>query len=108
MAEESVFRGVIEFLGKIGVYDVILPFLLVFTIIFAILEKTRVLGTEEIDGKKYSKKNINAMVAFVMSFLVVASTKLVAVINILRISVIPEVQVVFALVVVLVLFVLFV
>lgn len=81
MAEETVFRGVIEFLAKIGVYDVILPFLLIFTIVFAILEKTRVLGTEEIEGKQYSKKNINAMVAFVASFLVVASTKLVSAIN---------------------------
>jgi hypothetical protein len=81
MAEETVFRGVIEFLDKIGVYDVILPFLLVFTIVFAILEKTRVLGTEEIEGKKYPKKNIDAMVSFVISFLVVASTKLVSAIN---------------------------
>lgn len=81
MAEETVFRGVIEFLYKIGVYDVILPFLLIFTIVFAILEKTRILGTEEIDGKHYPKKNIDAMVSFVASFLVVASTKLVAAIN---------------------------
>ena len=35
MAEESAFRGVIEFFGVIGVYDIVLPFLLVFTIVFA-------------------------------------------------------------------------
>jgi hypothetical protein len=81
MAEESVFRGVIEFFGELGIYDVVLPFLLVFTIIFAILEKTKILGVEEIEGRRYSKKNINAIIAFVISFLVVASTKLVAVIN---------------------------
>jgi len=81
MAEESVFRGVLVFFNKIGIYDVVLPFLLVFTIVFAILDKTRVLGTEEIGGKKYSKKNLNAIAAFVTAFLVVASTKLVAVIN---------------------------
>ncbi|MBW2977659.1 hypothetical protein KY331_02330 [Candidatus Woesearchaeota archaeon] len=81
MAEETVFRGIVGFLEQIGVYDVILPFLLVFTIVFAILEKTKVLGTETIEGKKYTKKNINAMVAFVISFLVVASTKLVSAIN---------------------------
>ena len=28
---ESVFRGMIEFFGDIGIYDVVLPFLLVFT-----------------------------------------------------------------------------
>ncbi|MEK6940113.1 MAG: hypothetical protein AABX31_05280 [Nanoarchaeota archaeon] len=78
MVEESAFRGMIAFLNKLGVYDVILPFLLVFTIIFAILEKTKIFGTEK-DGM--TKKNINAMVAFVIGFLVIASTKLVGVIN---------------------------
>ncbi len=78
---ESVFRGAIEFFNELGIYDVVLPFLLVFTIVFAILDKTRILGTELIDGKKYPKKNINAIVAFVIAFFVVASTKLVAVIN---------------------------
>ncbi len=81
MVQESVFRGVITFMGKIGVYDVILPFLLVFTIMFAILEKTKVLGVEKIDGRETTKKNLNSIVAFVISFLVIASTKLVAVIS---------------------------
>ena len=79
--KESAFREVIGFLDDIGIYDVVLPFLLVFTIMFAILEKTRLFGTDEVEGKKYTKKNINAMVAFVSSFFVVASTQLVEVIN---------------------------
>ncbi|MBR9683222.1 hypothetical protein GOV03_01660 [Candidatus Woesearchaeota archaeon] len=81
MVEENVFRSAITFLDKLGVYDVILPFLLIFTIMFAILEKTKVLGVEKIDGKDLTKKNLNAMVAFVVSFLVIASTELVGVIN---------------------------
>ncbi|MFA6462068.1 MAG: hypothetical protein WCV90_07430 [Candidatus Woesearchaeota archaeon] len=81
MVEESIFRGVIIFLDKIGVYDIILPFLLVFTIVFAILEKTKVLGIEKIDGKDTTKKNINAIVAFCISFLVIASTQLVSLIS---------------------------
>lgn len=81
MAQESVFRGVVGFFVDLGIYDVVLPFLLVFAIVFAILEKTKVLGTEEVEGKKYTKKNLNAIVAFVISFFVVASTKLVRVIN---------------------------
>lgn len=81
MVEETIFRGVITFLGKIGVYDIILPFLLIFTIMFAILEKTKILGVEKIEGREITKKNLNAMVSFVVSFLVIASTKLVAVIN---------------------------
>src|SRR3989338_8993151 len=81
MAQESVFRGIILFLEKVGVYDVILPFLLVFTIMFAILEKTKVLGTEKFGDKPYPKRNLNAMAAFVIGFFVIASTQLVALIN---------------------------
>jgi hypothetical protein len=84
MVDQSVFRGSIEFLERLGVYDVVLPFLLVFSIMFAVLEKTRVFGTEEMgDNKdrKVTRKNINAMVAFVMSFLVIASSKMVGWIN---------------------------
>ncbi|MBI2145922.1 hypothetical protein HYU22_01105 [Candidatus Woesearchaeota archaeon] len=81
MVEESGFRSAIGFLGKLGVYDVILPFLLVFTIVFAILEKTKILGMEKVGEREITKKNLNAMVAFVVAFLVIASTQLVAVIN---------------------------
>lgn len=77
----SAFRDVIEFFEEIGLYDVVLPFLLVFTIVFAILEKTRVFGSEEIDGKQYSKKNLNAITSFVMAFFVIASSKLVEIIT---------------------------
>ncbi|PIU72566.1 hypothetical protein COS79_02270, partial [Candidatus Woesearchaeota archaeon CG06_land_8_20_14_3_00_33_13] len=81
MVEQSVFRGTIDFFGRLGIYDVILPFLLVFTIVFAILEKTKIFGMEEIEGKKYPRKNLDAMVAFVIAFFVIASSKLVEVIT---------------------------
>ncbi len=76
-----MFRGIIQFFDQIGIYDVVLPFILVFTIIYAILEKTRIFGTEEIDGTKYTKKNLNSMTAFTISFLVIASSKLVAIVT---------------------------
>ncbi len=75
------FRIVIEFFDKLGMYDVVLPFLLVFTVVFAILEKSKIFGTEKIGDKEYTRKNINAMVAFVIGFIFVASTQAVAVIN---------------------------
>ena len=74
---QSVLGNVLEFFVRIGIYDVVLPFILVFTIVFAILEKTKVLGTEEIDGKKHTKRNLNAMAAFTIGFLVIASSRLV-------------------------------
>lgn len=77
----SVFRGTIDFMNQLGVYDVILPFLLIFTIVFAILEKTRLFGTEEIEGIKYTKKNLNAMASFVIAFFVIASSQLVEIVT---------------------------
>jgi hypothetical protein len=77
----SAFRGVLEFFVRLGIYDVVLPFLLVFTLVFAIMEKSRVLGVEKTADGEFTRKNLNAMVAFVTSFLVVASSRLVAVIN---------------------------
>ena len=77
----SPFSTGIQFLDRLGVYEVLLPFLLVFTIVFAILEKTKIFGTETVNGSEYSKKNLNSLFAFVTSFLVVASSRLVAAIN---------------------------
>src|SRR3989344_8286450 len=80
---DSVFRSSIDFFGKIGIYDVILPFLLVFTIVFAILEKTAIFGREKPkEGtEEITRKNLNAMAAFVMAFFVVASSRLVGIVT---------------------------
>ncbi len=78
---ESLFRGTIEFLDQVGMYDVVLPFLLVFTIVFAILEKTKIFGINKVNGKEVTKKNLNSIFAFVLSFLVIASTRIVSIIN---------------------------
>lgn len=58
-----VFQEFIAILDAWGVTDVLLPFILVFTIVFATLQKTKILG----DGKK----NYNVMVALVMGLGVV-------------------------------------
>lgn len=77
----SVFREALLFLNDIGVYDVVLPMLLIFSIVFAILEKTKIFGEEKMNGQNVTRKNINAMVAFVCAFFVVASAQLVATIH---------------------------
>ena len=74
---DSTFRETLGFLDKLGVFDVVLPFLLVFTITFAILEKTRVFGTEVVDGKTYTKKNLNSLASFAIAFFAIASAKVV-------------------------------
>ena len=77
----SDFRETIGFLNELGLYDVVLPFLLVFTISFALLEKTRVLGSDEVENVKHSKKHLNSLASFVISFFVVASSRLVEIIT---------------------------
>ncbi len=77
----STFQNAVAFMINLGVYDVVLPFLLVFTLVFALLEKTKVLGVEKHGSETYTKKNLNAMIAFVTGFLIIASTELVRVIN---------------------------
>jgi hypothetical protein len=81
----SVFRDSLVFFDQVGLYDVVLPFLLVFTLVFGILEKSKIFGEEksgEKDKGKVTRKNLNAMVAFVVGFFVVASAQLVSLINI--------------------------
>jgi hypothetical membrane protein len=77
----SPFSTGIQFLDRLGVYEVLLPFLLIFTLVYAVLEKSRIFGMEKIGDNEYPKKNLNSMFAFVVSFLVVASSRLVATIN---------------------------
>lgn len=77
MADPTVLGNVLLFFQRIGIYDVVLPFLLTFTLVFAIFEKSKILGTEKIDDVTYTKKNLNAMAAFVIAFMVIASSKLV-------------------------------
>lgn len=72
---DSTFRQTFDWLNNIGVLDVILPFLLIFTITFAILEKTKVFGVESVDGKTYTKKNLNSLASFAISFFAVASAQ---------------------------------
>lgn len=77
----SPFATGIQFLDRLGVYEVLLPFLLIFTLVYAILEKSKIFGTEKIGEVEMTKKNLNSMFAFVTSFLVVASSRLVAAVN---------------------------
>lgn len=57
------FERLVESLEKIGFVDVLLPFLLIFTVIFAVLDKTKILGE--------GKRNMNVGLAFVFALLVV-------------------------------------
>jgi hypothetical protein len=77
----SPFRETIDFFETIGLFDVVLPFLLVFTVVFALLERTKVFGVEKVEGKEYTKKNLNAIASFVIALFVVGSSELVEIIT---------------------------
>ncbi len=78
MATPSPLANAIQFFQNFGLFDVVLPFLLIFTIVFAILEKTMILGSEGTSKEnRKPKKNLNSMVAFVIALLSVASNKVV-------------------------------
>jgi glucan phosphoethanolaminetransferase (alkaline phosphatase superfamily) len=63
----------IYFLEDLGFFDIILPFLLTFVIVYAVLEKTKILGKTE---KDKPKTNVNAMLAFVVALFVVATKQI--------------------------------
>ncbi len=66
---QDIFRLLVE----VGLIDVILPFVLVFTITYGILQRTKVLGTNR----------ASAMVAFTLGFFTVLTANLLNIINIM-------------------------
>ncbi len=59
----STFEGLILELESYGIFEIVLPFLLVFTLIFAVLQRIKLFG----DGKK----SINIVVALIMGILTI-------------------------------------
>jgi len=78
----TALGSAIEFLQDFGFFDVILPFLLVFTIVFGILEKTKIFGVEKVGDKEYPKKSVNSMIAFTIGFFVIAAKEVVQAIQV--------------------------
>lgn len=63
VAEAFKLEGFARVLERWGVTEALLPFLLIFVIVYAILQKTKILGED--------KKNLNIVVAIVVGLLVV-------------------------------------
>lgn len=81
VVDETVFEGIISFMRDLGFFKVLLPFLLSFVLVYAILDKTKVLGTEDGKDDGDPKRSINAIVALCIGLFVVGSQLVVAVIN---------------------------
>jgi hypothetical protein len=75
---QTVFEGVISFMRDLGFFKVIIPFLVSFTLVYAIFDKTAVLGLEK-NGEP--KRSLNAMIAFSVALFVVGTEIVVGIIN---------------------------
>jgi len=73
----SLLGNALELLNNYGFFDVLLPMLLIFTIFYAILAKTGILG----DSEKSHVKIINSIVSIAAGFLFVTQTDLVKILN---------------------------
>ena len=82
------FGQVVAFMQEAGFYSYLLPFLLVFAILFALLEKTKVLGKE--------KTNINVLVALLIGLLLITQTNIILTIN----GFLPQVSLIFVVILV--------
>jgi hypothetical protein len=63
MAYYGYFQNAVAQLDALGLTDVLLPFFLIFTIVFAILQRTHLLGE--------NRKNFNVIIALVIAFAVI-------------------------------------
>lgn len=71
-------KDVLIVMEQIGFTQVILPFIIVFTVVFAVLQRSNVLG---VTAKGKPKANLNAMVAFVLAFFVLIMVRTLNVIT---------------------------
>ena len=69
----SYLSDFVSSLADIGVYEIALPFLLIFTLVFAILQKSKILGKDA--------KNLNVVVALIIGLVFIRNQYLVALIN---------------------------
>jgi hypothetical protein len=60
----EAIRNIFVFLERLGLVDVLLPFVLIFAVTFGIFEKVKVFGE--------GKRNVHILVSFAMSFMVVS------------------------------------
>lgn len=79
------FSEIISNLEDMGFYDVFLPFILVYVVVFAILEKSGIFAKGDSDKQS---KNVNAVIAFVFGLFFVASIQTVKYIQSLIVNIV--------------------
>ncbi|MDD5182270.1 MAG: hypothetical protein PHC66_03810 [Candidatus Nanoarchaeia archaeon] len=77
MVDESIILGGIKTLRTLGFFDFLLPFLLFFAVIYAILAKSKIFESEP--GKE--RRDINAVVAFVIAMIATTTSWVLLALN---------------------------
>lgn len=80
-SQTTPLDGAVQFLKDFGFFNVVLPFLLIFAIVFGILEKTKIFGTEKVKNEDIPRRNLNSIVSFCIAFFVVAASNVVGIIQ---------------------------
>ena len=73
----SPLTNALEFAQNFGFFETVIPFILVFALVYGILRFTKVLG----DPDKARTNAINVVISFAISFLVIATTNIVSMIR---------------------------
>lgn len=79
------FGAVIQNLKNIGFYDVFLPFILVYVVVFGVLEKSQIFAKSDNDSQS---RSINMVISFVFGLFVVASIQTVKYIQSLIVNIV--------------------
>ena len=72
------FREMVDWLKDMGFFDIVLPFLLVYAICYAVLEKSRIFYINKGGEEDKSLKNISMIVSFVFGLFAVASLQFIS------------------------------
>jgi|APSaa5957512535_1039671.scaffolds.fasta_scaffold21248_3 hypothetical protein len=70
-------RSLFYELESMGFYEYVLPFMLVFVVVFAILEKTKIFGKVGDGDNPAAKTNINVVVSLIIGFLILSEPAII-------------------------------
>ncbi len=75
------FVSALEILRRLGFFDIVLPTFLVYAVVYGILDRTLIFGEVEKGNKKYPKKELNSVVAFVIALLFIGAANVLGVMS---------------------------
>jgi hypothetical protein len=75
------FVGAIELLKRLGMFDIILPIILVYAIVFGVLQRSNMFTRKNKKGDTEAHKELNATIAFIIALLVIGAANITGIIQ---------------------------